>query len=101
MNIPVHMLFHIVSMGLYLWGKFLETMVVGGKGNRWMRTGLGDSSLYPHLCLFEFCTVSYLFKNKNSFKYKKKMEIELPYDPAIILLAYTVRKPEFKETHVP
>lgn len=64
MNIPVHMLFHIVSMGLYLWGKFLETMVVDGKGNRWMHTGLGDSSLYPHLCLFEFCTVSYLFKNK-------------------------------------
>ena len=76
-------------------------MVVDGKGNRWMCTGLGDSSLYPHLCLFRFCTVSYLFKNKNSFKYKKKMEIELPYDPAIILLAYTVRKPEFKETHVP
>lgn len=25
MNVPVHMLFHIVSMGLYLWGKFLET----------------------------------------------------------------------------
>lgn len=64
MNIPVHMLFHIVSMGLYLWGKFLETMVVDGKGNRWMRTGLGDSSLYPHLCLFKFCTVSHLFKNK-------------------------------------
>ena len=31
----------------------------------------------------------------------KKLEIELPYDPTIPLLAYTPRKPELKETHVP
>ena len=29
---------------------------------------------------------------------KKKLEIELPYNPAI--WAYTPRKPELKETHV-
>ena len=30
----------------------------------------------------------------------EKLEIQLPYDPAISLLAYTPRKPELKETHV-
>ena len=28
MNIPVHTLFHIVSMGLYLWGKFLDVKLL-------------------------------------------------------------------------
>ena len=30
-----------------------------------------------------------------------KLRLELRYDPAIPLLAYTLRKPELKETHVP
>ena len=35
------------------------------------------------------------------WRFLKKLEIELPYDPAIPLRAYTLRKPEGKETHVP
>ena len=35
------------------------------------------------------------------WRFLKKLEIELPYDLAIPLLAYTPRKPELKETHVP
>ena len=38
---------------------------------------------------------------ENSVEIPKKLEIELPYDPAIPLLALTVRKPELKETRVP
>lgn len=34
MSILVHMLFHILSVGLYLWVKFLETRVVCGEGDR-------------------------------------------------------------------
>ena len=30
-----------------------------------------------------------------------KLRLELRYDPAILLLAYTLRKPELKDTHVP
>ena len=30
-----------------------------------------------------------------------KLQIELPYDPASHYWAYTPRKPELKETHVP
>ena len=35
------------------------------------------------------------------WRFLKKLETELPYDPAIPLWAYTLRKPELKETHVP
>ena len=34
------------------------------------------------------------------WRFLKKLQIKLPYDPAIPLL-YTSRKPELKETHVP
>ena len=35
------------------------------------------------------------------WRFLKKLEIELPYDPAIPQWAYTLRKPELKETCVP
>ena len=35
------------------------------------------------------------------WRFLKKLEIELPYNSAIPLLAYTPRKPELKETHIP
>ena len=38
---------------------------------------------------------------KAVWRFVKKMEIELPYDPAIPLLAYTPRKPEMKEERAP
>ena len=34
------------------------------------------------------------------WRFLKKLEIELPYDPAIPLLGITLRKPELKETRV-
>ena len=35
------------------------------------------------------------------WRFLKELEIELPYDPAILLLGIHTRKPELKETHVP
>ena len=35
------------------------------------------------------------------WRFLKKLEIELPYDPAIPLWAYTPRKPDLKETRAP
>ena len=35
------------------------------------------------------------------WRFLKKLQIELPYDPAIPRWAYTPRKPELKETRVP
>ena len=35
------------------------------------------------------------------WRFLKKLEVELPYDPAIPLMAHTLRKPELKETRVP
>ena len=35
------------------------------------------------------------------WRFLKKLEIELPYDPGIHCWAYTPRKPEIKEAHVP
>ena len=35
------------------------------------------------------------------WRFLKKLEIELPYDPAIHCWAYTLRKPEGKKTRVP
>ena len=35
------------------------------------------------------------------WRFLKKLEIELPYNPAISLLAYTLRKPYFRKSHVP
>ena len=35
---------------------------------------------------------------ENSVEILKKLELELPYDPAIPLWAYTPRKPDLKET---
>ena len=50
-------------------------------------------------CWWECKLVQLLWRTLWSFL--KKLEIELLYDPAIPLLAYTPRKPELKETHVP
>ena len=35
------------------------------------------------------------------WRFLKKLEIELPYDPQSHCWAYTLRKPELKETRVP
>ena len=53
----------------------------------------------PLHCWWECKLVQSLWRTV--WRFLKKLETELPYDPAIPLLAYTPRKPELKETHIP
>ena len=50
-------------------------------------------------CWWECKLVQPLFRTV--WRFLKKLKIELPYDPAIHCWAYTLRKPELKETRVP
>ena len=50
-------------------------------------------------CWWECKLVQPLWRTVSRFL--KKLEIELPYDPAIPLLGIYTRKPDFKETRVP
>ena len=40
-------------------------------------------------------------KLDSQWRFLKKLEKELPYDPAIHCWAYTLRKPDLKEMHIP
>ena len=60
--------------------------------------GCGEKGTLLH-CWWECKLVQPLWRTV--WRLLKKLQIELPYDPAIPLLAYTPRKPELKETHVP
>ena len=59
--------------------------------------GGGEEGTFLH-CWWECKLVQPLWITV--WRFLKKLEIELPYDPAIPLLAYTLRKPELKETRV-
>ena len=60
--------------------------------------GCGEKGTLLH-CWWECKPLQPLWRTV--WRFLKKLEIELLYDPAIPLLAYTPRKPELKETHVP
>ena len=60
--------------------------------------GCGGKETLLH-CWWECKLVQPLWRTV--WRFLEKLEIELPYDLAIPLLAYTPRKPELKETHVP
>ena len=61
--------------------------------------GCGEKGTLLH-CQLECKLVQPLWRTV--WRFLKKLEMELPYDPAIPLLgAYTPRKPELKETCVP
>ena len=57
--------------------------------------GCGEKGTLLH-CWWECKLVQPLWRTV--WRFLKKLETELPYDPAVGL-AYTPRKPEFKETH--
>ena len=61
-------------------------------------TGCGEKGTLLH-CWWECKLVQPLWRTV--WRLLKKLEIELPYDPAIPLLGIHTRKPELKETHVP
>ena len=61
--------------------------------------GCGEKGTLLH-CWWECKLVQSLWRTV--WRFLKKLEIDLPYDPGIPLLrAYTLRKPELKETCVP
>ena len=61
--------------------------------------GCGEKGALLH-CWWECKLVQPLWRTV--WRFLKKLQIELPYDPAIPLLGtYTPRKPELKETRVP
>ena len=60
--------------------------------------GCGKKGTLLH-CWWECKRVQPLWRTV--WRFLKKLEIELPYDPAIHCWAYTPRKPELKETYVP
>ena len=60
--------------------------------------GCGEKGTLLH-CWWECKLIQPLWRTV--WRFHKKLEIELPYDPAILLLAYTLSKPESKETRVP
>ena len=55
---------------------------------------------YKNLLIIRFTSVP-LWRTTVWRFLKKTENKELPFDPAIPLLAYTLRKPELKETRVP
>ena len=60
--------------------------------------GCGEKGILLH-CWWECKLVELIWKTV--WRFLKKLEIDLPYDPAIPLLANTPRKPDLKETHTP
>ena len=60
--------------------------------------GCGEKGTLLH-CRWECKLVQPLWRTV--WRFLKKLGLELPYDPAVSLLAYTPRKPELKETRVP
>ena len=59
--------------------------------------GCGEKGTLLH-CWWECKLVQPLWRRV--WRFLKKLEIELPYDPAIHCCAYTLRKPELKETPI-
>ena len=60
--------------------------------------GCGEKGIILH-CWWECKLVQPLWRTV--WRFPKKLEIGLPYDPQSHCWAYTPRKPELKETHVP
>ena len=59
--------------------------------------GCREKGILLH-CWWECKLIQPLWKTE--WRFLKKLGIKPPYDPAIPLLAYTLRKPKLKRTHV-
>ena len=77
----------------------LVTMVAIKKStNNKCWRGCGKKGTHLH-CWWDCKLVQPL--QRTVWRFLKKLEIELPYDPATQCWAYALRKPELKETRVP
>ena len=74
----------------------MATIQKSTNNKRWW--GYGEKGTLLH-CWWECKVVQPLWRTV--WRFLKNLEIELPYNTAIPLLAYTPRKPELKETRVP
>ena len=64
-----------------------------------VNAGEGMEKREPSHCWWECKLVQPLWRTV--WRFLKTLEIELPYDPQSHCWAYTLRKPELKETRVP
>ena len=98
----VHVIFH---------GRILEWVAISfSRGFFWPRAaikkstnnkrcrGCGEKGTLLH-CWWECRLVHPLWRTV--WRSLRKLQIELPYNPAIYCWTYTLRKSELKETHVP
>ena len=76
----------------------VRTVIVKKSTNSKCWRGCGEKETLSH-CRWQCKLVQPLWRTV--VRCLKKLELELPYDPAMPLLAYTLRKPELKETDVP
>ena len=89
MQIKTTVKYHLTTVRMTAIKKFTNNKCWGG---------CGDKGTFLH-CWWEYKLVQPLWRTV--WRFIKKLEIELPYNPAIPLLGIHTRKPELKETHVP
>ena len=88
MQIKTTMRYHLTSVRMVIIKKFTNNKC-------WRECGAKEVLLY---CWWECKLIQPLWKM--IWRFLKKLGIKPPYDPAIPLLAYTLRQPKLKKTHV-
>ena len=75
----------------------VRTAIIKMSTNSWCWRGCGEKGTLLH-CWWECNLIQPLWKTV--WRFLKKLGIKPPYDLAIPLQAYTLRKPKLKKTHV-